>query len=113
MDVIGGFYGSGGSRVHATKFEFHPEALAHSEDVKALNKMMDKAFDIRDQLNNKSLQRVSAEAIALKSELRKLLTSKAALDLVNRLEINGSPKWGLSQDERSLLKEARETINKC
>mmetsp|Transcript_35849 Transcript_35849/g.46056 ORF Transcript_35849/g.46056 Transcript_35849/m.46056 type:complete len:153 (-) Transcript_35849:355-813(-) len=109
----GGFYGSGGSRVKASKFEFHPEALAHAEDITALRSLMAQAEVLRDRLSSSDISRVSPEGIALKNDLRKMLTSTSAMELIERLEINGSPKWGLSQDERSLIREARDAINAC
>lgn len=33
--------------------------------------------------------------------------------LLNRLEINNQPVWGLTQEERELVKIAREKVNSC
>jgi hypothetical protein len=41
---------------------------------------------------------------------RKMSSAKMAL-LLDRLEINGQPRWGLSSDERVLVQTAREKYN--
>lgn len=41
------------------------------------------------------------------------LSSTPLLQLLNRLEINNQPVWGLTQEERELVKIAREKVNSC
>ncbi len=36
-----------------------------------------------------------------------------AVKLLNRLEINNQPVWGLTQEERELVRIAREKVNSC
>ncbi|CAN0438802.1 unnamed protein product, partial [Ectocarpus sp. 12 AP-2014] len=35
------------------------------------------------------------------------------LQLLTRLEIKDQPVWGLTQEERELVKVAREKVNSC
>jgi hypothetical protein len=35
------------------------------------------------------------------------------MEALDRLEIQGSPVWGLSSEERQLIIDAREMVNEC
>ena len=54
---------------------------------------------------------VNESSIELKAALRRKLTGKAMSELLARLEINGEPRWGLSSQERELVKYARSMFN--
>lgn len=36
-----------------------------------------------------------------------------SVQLLTRLEINNQPVWGLTQEERELVRIAREKVNSC
>eukprot|EP00752_Nemacystus_decipiens_P002613 g2446.t1 len=57
--------------------------------------------------------KVSGRSIELKSALKKRLSAPTMVELLNRLEINNQPVWGLTQEERELVKIAREKVNSC
>ena len=56
---------------------------------------------------------VSGRSIELKNSIKKLMTNPEVLDTLNRLELNGSPVWGLSMAERQLVELARDKVNEC
>jgi len=52
-------------------------------------------------------------AIEIKSALKKTLGSPAMTELLNRLEINSEPVWGLTVKEREMVRAARRKVNTC
>ena len=48
-----------------------------------------------------------------KASLKKLMTSPTTVEYIDSLEVNDEPVWGLSQKERSLVKEARYMSQTC
>jgi len=109
----GGFYGSGGSRAHVDAGNNHrPGAVAHVEDIKALNRLMNEVSKIDSELMAME-GAVNVRQLELKGSLRKMLTQPATLELIERLEIKGAPVWGLTETERELVKTARDHLTKC
>mmetsp|Transcript_35757 Transcript_35757/g.47189 ORF Transcript_35757/g.47189 Transcript_35757/m.47189 type:complete len:165 (-) Transcript_35757:346-840(-) len=108
----GGFYGSGGSRVQpASELTQRLGAVALFEDVQKLSELMERVFVMEAEIL--AAGNDTALSIKLRTSLKKLMTSSATSKLMDRLEINGAPVWGLSQSERELVKAAREVINTC
>jgi len=56
---------------------------------------------------------VSNKTIEIRTNIKKLMTSKDFRESLDRLEIEGQPVWGLSSDERDLITQARAKMNEC
>ena len=41
------------------------------------------------------------------------MTSNEVMEVMNRLEHDGEPTWGLTESEIELVREARSKINEC
>eukprot|EP01041_Mallomonas_annulata_P012337 gene12337-25955_t len=97
----GGFYGSGGARKAGdnTPHSIHPKAVARIADVESLATIMDEVQALGGVVN--------AKTIDLKSKIRKTISNPQVRELLNKLEIKGEPVWGLSSEERELVKSAR------
>ena len=50
---------------------------------------------------------VNSTTIELKRKIQKMLHTPAMRSLLNKLEVKGEPVWGLSVDERELVKAAK------
>ena len=50
---------------------------------------------------------VNSTTIELKRKIQKMLHTPAMRSLLNKLEVKGEPVWGLSVDERELVKTAK------
>mmetsp|Transcript_17747 Transcript_17747/g.24657 ORF Transcript_17747/g.24657 Transcript_17747/m.24657 type:complete len:165 (+) Transcript_17747:100-594(+) len=117
----GGFYGSGGAR--ATKVgdgtertEHRPELLALAGDVQKIVEIMNEVEILENLLLNddpKNDAVVSNKTIEIRTNIKKLMTSKDFRESLDRLEIEGQPVWGLSSDERDLITQARAKMNEC
>jgi hypothetical protein len=46
-----------------------------------------------------------------KNSIKKLITSKDVVESLNSLEIQGSPVWGLSTEEREMIVYLRDKMN--
>eukprot|EP01039_Chlorochromonas_danica_P004749 gene4749-5204_t len=103
----GGFYGSGGSRLVKSKPAHHPEALARVADIKDLIQIMENVEILESELRSQG-NVINARTIEIKARIKKTISNPKVLELLNRLEINGSPVWGLSAKERDLVRLARE-----
>eukprot|EP01035_Chromulina_nebulosa_P017272 gene17272-22806_t len=99
----GGFYGSGGARVSSTAPIHYPEALARKADIEELTKIMNDVDNIETELQSLG-PGVTAKSIELKSKLKKTVSNPQVRELLNRLEIKGEPVWGLSSQERDLVR---------
>eukprot|EP00903_Cladosiphon_okamuranus_P019982 g18357.t1 len=111
--VQGGFYGAGGARSQASPLAHHrPEALAAVDDIRRLREAMQHVSEMEVELGRLG-EKVSGRSIELKSALKKRLSAPTMVELLNRLEINNQPVWGLTQEERELVKVAREKVNSC
>ena len=89
-----------------------PEAAAAVEDISRLQDTMLQVTEMEKELAALG-GAVSGRSIELKGSIKKKLSSPAFLKLLNKLEINNEPVWGLTQDERSLVKSAREKSRTC
>ncbi|KAG5185812.1 hypothetical protein JKP88DRAFT_180046 [Tribonema minus] len=110
--VQGGFYGSGGARAKAPGSLHHrPEAVAALEDIARLSAIMTDVGSLEAELARCGT--LNAHTIEIKSTLKKTLSSPAMIELLNRLEINAEPVWGLTQAEREMVRTARRKVNTC
>ena len=107
----GGFYGSGGARCTKRKTEWNASAVASAEKVASLAEIMDQAYALRETIT--AADPVSEAAIESKASLKKLMTSPATVKVIDCLEVKNEPVWGLTQAERSLVREAREMSLNC
>ena len=103
---LGGFYGSGGSRVVGAP-SHHPEALARQADVTKLASIMKEIESLESELL-KIDSGVSSRAIEIKAKIRKTISNPSVRQLLDRLEIKGEPVWGLSAQERDLVRAAKQ-----
>ncbi|CAM9445642.1 unnamed protein product [Chrysoparadoxa australica] len=107
----GGFYGSGGARAMADpKSNHRPEAVARMADITHLQGIMEDVAVMEAELARAGKD-VSSKTIELKSAIKKSLSSPGMVELLGRLEINNQPVWGLTQQERELVREARQKFN--
>ncbi|CAM9761292.1 unnamed protein product [Scytosiphon promiscuus] len=115
--VQGGFYGAGGARSQASPQAHHrPEAIAAVDDIRRLREAMQHVSEMEvelGRLGDKASRLYFFRSIELKSSLKKRLSAPTMLELLTRLEINNQPVWGLTQEERELVKVARDKVNKC
>jgi len=113
----GGYYGSGGSRKDLTpEAEHRPEMLALAADVQNIQAVMTEVETLEGLLESERDENngeITGRSIELRSTIKKLMTSPEVMDCLSRLEIQGEPVWGLSSDERDLIKAAREKVNGC
>ncbi|CAM9252695.1 unnamed protein product [Laminaria digitata] len=111
--VQGGFYGAGGARSQVSPQAHHrPEAVAALDDIRCLRDAVQQVSDMEIELGRLG-SAVSGRSIELKSTIKKRLSSPNMLELLTRLEINNQPVWGLTQEERELVRIAREKVNSC
>ncbi|CAB9497793.1 expressed unknown protein [Seminavis robusta] len=120
----GGFYGSGGARAapentsqeHDNSEEERSKMLAMAADVQSITHTMQELETLEQFLQREETEnpgQVSGRSIELKNSIKKLMTNPEVLDTLNRLELNGSPVWGLSMAERQLVELARDKVNEC
>lgn len=85
--------------------------LALAQDVETIRAVMEQVEDFSSQLQSETA--VSSRGIELKNAIKKLLTNPAVEQSLNNLEVQGSPVWGLSTQEREMIMLAREKRNEC
>ena len=56
---------------------------------------------------------VTGKSIEINSSIKKLMTSNEVMEVMNRLEHDGEPTWGLTESEIELVRDARSKINEC
>ncbi|CAM9837016.1 unnamed protein product [Choristocarpus tenellus] len=111
--IQGGFYASGGARSQVSPQAHHrPEAVAALDDIRRLREVMQHVNEMEVELSRLGTE-VSGRSIELKSSLKKRLSARSMFDLLERLEINNQPVWGLTQEERALVATARQKVNSC
>ena len=102
----GGFYGSGGARAKEGSPPHHPEAMARLSDITSLSKIMAEIELL--ELELRALPPgVSTRTIEIKARIKKTISNPVVNSMLNRLEIKGSPVWGLSSKERDLVRAAK------
>ena len=107
----GGFYGSGGSRKNTAEILHHPEAVGDMEDIQTPMNIMETVEKLEEQLAESMASHgssVNEESIELKGAIKRKMSSAKMALLLDRLEINGQPRWGLSTTERAMVTMARE-----
>lgn len=111
--VQGGFYGAGGARAAVmAQTQHRPEAVAALDDIRRLREIMQDVSEMETELGRLGTA-VSSRSIELKSAIKKRLSQPTMVGLLNRLEIKEQPVWGLTQEERELVKLARSKANSC
>lgn len=113
---------AGGARVMeppTTPSSASETLLALAADVQNVQSTMAE-FERLESLLNSSAEdtdgnenKISGQAIELRQNIKKLMTSPDFLDSLNRLEVQGEPVWGLSVNEREMIMLARENVNEC
>ena len=114
----GGYYGSGGSRVIGqddVDTEGRNRVIAMAADVERIQSTVRDLDELETLLrseeeDNKS-DTVTSKTIELKNSIKKLITSKDVVESLNSLEIQGSPVWGLSTEEREMIVYLRDKMN--
>uniref|UniRef100_A0A7S1VRP6 Uncharacterized protein n=1 Tax=Grammatophora oceanica TaxID=210454 RepID=A0A7S1VRP6_9STRA len=113
----GGYYGSGGARATAGTIEPKEDKkgtlLALAADVQNIDNVMTECHELEASLEKEENAVTSPKAMELRQTMKKLLTSSDFMESLNRLEIKGSPIWGLSSSEREMIVYAREKVNEC
>jgi hypothetical protein len=61
--------------------------------------------------SGKSSPPVTSKTIELKNSIKKLITSTDVVESLKNLEIQGSPVWGLSTEEREMIVYLRDKMN--
>lgn len=90
--------------------------VAMAADVQTVSHTMeelDRLESLLDRDEQESSGKVSGRSIEIKNSIKKLMTSSEFLEVLNRLEVNGEPVWGLSISERELVEAARDKVNQC
>jgi len=113
----GGFYGSGGARAAVLDYnsddDERSKMLALAADVQKITQVMDELETLESLLRAEDPGSVTGKSMELKNAIKKLMTAPEVLESLNRLEIQGSPVWGLSSEEREMIIAAREKVNAC
>ena len=113
----GGFYGSGGARAAVLDYnsddDERSKMLALAADVQKITQVMDELEKLESLLRAEDPGSVTGKSMELKNAIKKLMTAPEVLESLNRLEIQGSPVWGLSSEEREMIIAAREKVNAC
>ncbi|KAJ8602931.1 hypothetical protein CTAYLR_001503 [Chrysophaeum taylorii] len=108
----GGFYGSGGARKKKESVEWNSKAVAQLEDIKSLQAVMAQVAELEEAIAQ-TKDPLAEASIEKKQTIKRLMTSPQTVALIESLEMGGQPVWGLSQSERSLVKEARLKLINC
>ncbi|GMH83447.1 hypothetical protein TrVE_jg4909 [Triparma verrucosa] len=110
----GGFYGSGGSRSSSSPdSRQRPEAVAHAADIKSLHNVISELDILESKLLNYPQNEVSNEIISLRSQIKKIVTRPDVMKVLDKLEYDGEPVWGLNDREREVVKTLRAKVNEA
>lgn len=104
--MLGGFYGSGGSRATGNIPVQKPGALAQQADIQELSRIMKEVEHLDNEIISLGTV-VNARSIEVKARRKKLICNPNVAALLDRLEMKGQPVWGLSSAERDMVREAR------
>jgi hypothetical protein len=126
----GGYYGSGGSRVIGqddVDTEGRNRVIAMAADVQRIQTTVTELDGLENLLRSEEEDHksdgtsgagagagagvVTTRTIELKNSIKKLITSKDVVESLNSLEIQGSPVWGLSTEEREMIVYLRDKMN--
>lgn len=118
----GGYYGSGGARAKAEAKSTHDitqeqrsKMLAISTDVETIQLIMEEIQKMEDLLREDQIENdneVTDRSVEIRGKMKSLV-SQQLLESLERLEIEGGPKWGLTSEEHDLVMLAREKVNTC
>ena len=111
----GGYYGSGGARVISSSdvdSDGRQALLAMAADVEKLKATMEELDKLESELYDEG-DDVTNKSIELKASIKKLMTSSDVTEALDRLEVQGSPVWGLSAAEREMIIAAKQKMNEC
>jgi len=86
--------------------------LALAGDVQYIQTIMQEVELLQNSLSREDSD-IAPRSIELRQTIKKLMTSPQFMEALGRLEIQGSPVWGLSSAERELIIHAREIVNEC
>ena len=95
--------------------------IALAADVQKVSSVMKELATLEgileDEAQNNEVSEVpattSGRAIEVKAHIKKLMTHPNTMEVLDRLEVQGEPVWGLSTYERELIMLAREKVNEC
>jgi len=90
--------------------------VAMAVDVSQVRSVMSEVEGIETLLaaeEEANVGQVTSKQIELKSNIKKLLTAPEFSLSLKNLEFSGLPKWGLSNEERELVMEAKEKVKSC
>lgn len=113
----GGYYGSGGARhIKVSSNDDRPTIAAMVDDIHQISHFM-KELETLEQILQRELEEsrgeVTGKSIEINSSIKKLMTSNEVMEVMNRLEHDGEPTWGLTESEIGLVRDARSKINEC
>ncbi len=118
----GGYYGSGGARAKAEADcvvditqEQRSKMLAQESDLEMIRVCMEKLEDLENLLAKDKEEHngaVTDRSVELRGNIKHLVSSPEFMESLDRLEIQGSPVWGLSSAEHEMVCLAREKFNK-
>lgn len=86
--------------------------LAMAADVQKVTAVMQE-LETLETLLQRETDPTTGRSIEIKANIKKLMTNPEVLSVLDRLETEGGPVWGLSSAERDLIVEAREKVNEC
>lgn len=87
------------------------QLLALAADVEKVFTVMNECQKLDSLKERESDDGISGKAMELRNSIRKLMTAPDFLESLGRLEVQGSPVWGLSASEREMITFAREKVN--
>lgn len=119
----GGYYGSGGARAKAEADstvditqEQRSKMLAQESDLEMILICMEKLENLENLLRTDQEEHdgeVTDRSVELRGNIKHLVSSPEFSESLDRLEIKGSPVWGLSSVEHDMVCLAREKFNTC
>lgn len=90
--------------------------IALESDVEIVHLAMEQLEELEELLRDDQEfheGKVSDRSVELRGKIRAMIANKDFLESLDRLEIEGSPVWGLSSDEYDMVCMAREKLNAC
>jgi hypothetical protein len=119
----GGYYGSGGARAVAEASsvgditqEQRSKMIAQQSDLHVIQICMDKLEELEHLLyldHEQNGGKVTDKSEELRGNIKRLVSSPDFTESLDRLEIKGSPVWGLTSEEHEMVALAREKFHTC